>query len=812
MKQIFLIIAMLLTFGATAQEIYSPDGANESPLVLKQPASYTCPVESTPEPMSANHAEPQWGEWYLVTEGMAVDYDSSVFSVCIIKDNAKTTLWRRDESGGGQKSQLKLCGAFEKLDFVMDYNSTTGEVSWQKQQLGITLPEDYRNVGYISEELAIAQTNMDFDPVYRSYTPGAYLNLAVLLVRNTDYGNATRLHLVVYDKKRLDEIESIKFSSAESIIHHGNSVTMSVDANSMVKKVSTVMAYCPSGNLTRFVDNGTYRNEEYYRGLLEEGTSDKVKAMYPGQNNEFKFLHDGIHYIFYRITFNDGRTQTFRKMFCAMNPTPEKWQPLGSGKGRFTDRNILINDILEFTPAYSSAEVSVEYNVDNPMLIRVVNPFTTSLNLPERYGPQDLSYSYRPYTISAQFRFDRENDYYLIFDTSQLFRTCCYSMPLPWWDTALGAGCKLECYSVNVYSHSYAENDASGKIPLYINFENQIAEWNVRGRYSTILQLPDSKLFALSRTDDGNVAISMPGNNADAYYVVSTFADDLDLAAQALDHVARNIKQSADFNGFSVKKIEADGVLGIDHVQPEYARHYYIMVYATDKNRPEFFCHDMAELRESRANPVFYSNGTLEDSMMKYFDSKYSDRTFDVKIYADPDIDGVFFIEYPYEQWRYNSQSSTTAQRNRGDRFLTVVLTDNVNAYFVDNYRSGITAGSQYVRLRSDMQPIGEYDTLRGYREIYLGKYTRTTKGIRVSFHLNLLWLEDGSQKYFSEPGLREFITVNIPYKSSGVENICTDGAEGEVRYYNLQGIEVADPQRGVYIRRCGNHSEKIVL
>ncbi len=812
MKHIFLIIAMLLTVGAMAQDIYSPDGADESPLVLKQPASYPCPEESTLKPMSANNAEPQWGEWYLVTEGVAVDYAPSVFSVCIIKDKAPTTLWRRDESGGGKKSQLKLCGAFEKLDFVMDYNSSTGEVSWQTQQLGITLPEDYRTIGYTSAELAIAQTNMDIESNYRCYIPGAYLNLAVLFVRNSDYGTATMMHLLVYDKKRWNSIESVKFSSTESIIHHGSSITMAVDANSSVNKVSTVMAYCPSGNLSHFIEDGTYRNQEYYHLLLEDESSDRVKILYPGQNNEFKFQHDGIHYIFYRITFNDGRTQIFSKMFCAMNPHPEKWQPLGSGNGQFVDRNIYVNGLIDFPPACSTAEVSVEYNVDNPMLIRVVNPFSSSLNMPERYGHDDLSYGYRDYLISAQFHVDRKNDYYLIFDTSQPFQTCCYSMPLPWWDSSYGAGYKSNCYSVNVYSHTFADNNASGNFPLYINFENRIAEWTGLDRYSTIVQLPDNKLFSLSRTDDGNVAITMPGNNADAYYVVSTFADNLNNASQALEHVAENIKHSADFNGFSVKKIEADGILDIDHVRPEYARHYYIMVYATDKTDPEYFCHDMAEVRESRANPVFYSNGTLEDSMMKYFDSKYSDRTFNVKIYADPAIDGVFFIEYPYEQWRYNSQSSTTAQKNRGDRFLTVVLPDNKNAYFVDNYTSGIYSDSQYLRLRNDMQAIGEYDNLKGYRDNNLGKYTCTTRGITVSIHLNLLWLEDSSQKYVSELGLREFITVNIPYQSSGVDNISIAPDDGEVRYYNLQGVEVTDPQRGVYIRRCGTHSEKIIL
>ncbi len=49
----------------------------------------------------------------------------------------------------------------------------------------------------------------------------------------------------------------------------------------------------------------------------------------------------------------------------------------------------------------------------------------------------------------------------------------------------------------------------------------------------------------------------------------------------------------------------------------------------------------------------------------------------------------------------------------------------------------------------------------------------------------------------------------------SGVENIITEDIETEdmlIEYYNLYGIKIENPQHGIYIRKCGNKVEKVVL
>jgi len=46
----------------------------------------------------------------------------------------------------------------------------------------------------------------------------------------------------------------------------------------------------------------------------------------------------------------------------------------------------------------------------------------------------------------------------------------------------------------------------------------------------------------------------------------------------------------------------------------------------------------------------------------------------------------------------------------------------------------------------------------------------------------------------------------------SGVENVMAEEADAPVEYFNLQGIRVANPDNGVYIRRQGNKVGKVIL
>lgn len=55
-------------------------------------------------------------------------------------------------------------------------------------------------------------------------------------------------------------------------------------------------------------------------------------------------------------------------------------------------------------------------------------------------------------------------------------------------------------------------------------------------------------------------------------------------------------------------------------------------------------------------------------------------------------------------------------------------------------------------------------------------------------------------------------VVVLARAKGAAVDNIITDAADAPVEYYNLQGIRVANPDNGIYIRRQGNKVTKVLV
>ncbi len=57
--------------------------------------------------------------------------------------------------------------------------------------------------------------------------------------------------------------------------------------------------------------------------------------------------------------------------------------------------------------------------------------------------------------------------------------------------------------------------------------------------------------------------------------------------------------------------------------------------------------------------------------------------------------------------------------------------------------------------------------------------------------------------------GAYEYDGVN-PNEDTAVEVVATEAADAPVEYYNLQGMRVANPANGIFIRRQGNKATKV--
>ncbi len=65
-------------------------------------------------------------------------------------------------------------------------------------------------------------------------------------------------------------------------------------------------------------------------------------------------------------------------------------------------------------------------------------------------------------------------------------------------------------------------------------------------------------------------------------------------------------------------------------------------------------------------------------------------------------------------------------------------------------------------------------------------------------------------EAYFSAPGVKNAVYVS-GLDESGIDNITTD-SNAPAEYYNLQGVRVANPEAGLYIRRQGNNVTKVYV
>lgn len=66
-----------------------------------------------------------------------------------------------------------------------------------------------------------------------------------------------------------------------------------------------------------------------------------------------------------------------------------------------------------------------------------------------------------------------------------------------------------------------------------------------------------------------------------------------------------------------------------------------------------------------------------------------------------------------------------------------------------------------------------------------------------------------GEQNRFAFKSFKLFYKGN---NGSGVQNIAIDDENAPVEYYNLQGLRVANPDKGLYIVRQGNKTSKVIL
>ena len=64
----------------------------------------------------------------------------------------------------------------------------------------------------------------------------------------------------------------------------------------------------------------------------------------------------------------------------------------------------------------------------------------------------------------------------------------------------------------------------------------------------------------------------------------------------------------------------------------------------------------------------------------------------------------------------------------------------------------------------------------------------------------------------FKNSGEQPLCVIEVTYFKEGETGVSEIASEGVAEYYNLQGVRVANPENGLYIKRQGNKAEKVLV
>lgn len=92
------------------------------------------------------------------------------------------------------------------------------------------------------------------------------------------------------------------------------------------------------------------------------------------------------------------------------------------------------------------------------------------------------------------------------------------------------------------------------------------------------------------------------------------------------------------------------------------------------------------------------------------------------------------------------------------------------------------------------------------------GAIKYTTKSNYMSFNIEPVEGEENSVYIYSFSQQGPMIKTKFTVDKSGVEDVIVKDEKAPVEYYNMQGIRVANPENGIFIRRQGDKATKVAL
>ncbi len=189
--------------------------------------------------------------------------------------------------------------------------------------------------------------------------------------------------------------------------------------------------------------------------------------------------------------------------------------------------------------------------------------------------------------------------------------------------------------------------------------------------------------------------------------------------------------------------------------------------------------------------------------------------TFDVAVRENPDKPGLYYLVEPWKAFDTDLEGNAGAYNPGNASPLFINATDPNFVYITSDVSGAQMQGDSYIN--TGVRPTSNYG------EVFLGNNYAGVVG-HNEYNDKILNLDGAVLSYIMDPsdnnaiagpwlGGRFRIVLNgVTEGDSSVEVVEEETTEAPVEYYNLQGVRVANPGTGIYIRRQGSTVTKVIL
>lgn len=856
-KHLLISIAAALLLSTNASVAQTPIGtlsdAESTPstsLMLQK-----VPSQAFSLPVALSDSTISWGEWYEFDSG-TIHYGNaeSLFGL-----TPKHVIVMRRDSKDGTDAQLCFKEAFDDTDFLVHLDPATNYMTWDEQVLPFTDDSSVFDGGYV-HLYPYTYTGLEWKPKFN-------IPLSFFYLVSPGYGYNGRNAYYQSDNVQAAPVVNVKILTPFNLGEYSQGFGRDVKEISLLYENINHVAVRAEYVWTKdgiYNDNG---NEISCSDMFRKGLAKELK--------EGKFtlsFNDGPGTYQLLIRFYDADGDYVTGVTAAYTSNIDdgyEWENIGEG---LFDPTRLTRFYAQYMPAYTNNKltpeirqikdpykVTVQERKDAPGVYRIVNPYGPGTPFADidsvRYSFTVEHYADTTYYFDKPdwIVFDHSEPYYIVIDTrdpAKPFvesRNCGMRM-----SNGLGSwtinGCRNESLlysSTNnmlyikdgIIAAGISADEFTLRLPDAINVIPNFECTYTESDNQTVTEV----MFTMHDDDATYVDISyeLP---MDAY--MAKFAlipleeyDELTIVdkiisgeIESTERLNYGVIYPTETVRLKVPEISASEAtyksLTIASTEEEDSKDVYKVVVVTCDvyNRPrQCVSQDIAIKNSGVSLGKKIGEATFRDPLVgiyRFNGVQITDNILYADVYENPEKKGVYTLISPWQfnnfYAPYSNQFISHCEENHN---WVIDARDPERVTITKGYTGfndvSAAQGHLYCVDEASMNHIYLGHSFDALDSSCFGKVTTDTDSEkRIDF--NRLWIGvqadpdiNGFTSYYSDSLP---VTVSFTLPTSGVDTITPDNDNSPVEYYNLQGIKVSEPAPGIYIRKQGEKTSKVLI